>query len=199
MSLGHRQRQQEQNGTLSTSARPMERRWRDSVVVQETMANTEAQGPATPASSEPPSVWVLVVALHTNPDLVSAKASFAPGLKIALGRHFERFSVARALDHPQISEQHLSLDVRSDTVLVSDLSKNGTFVNGVRMSSGEPASLCDGDVLTLGPVVLLLRYTRWLDPEPNDPILLGKSAAIADVLRKIHAAKDVPVLIGGET
>ena len=48
----------------------------------------------------------------------------------------------------QVSRRHAKLVRRGDTYELTDLgSKNGTFVNGTRLASGEPWMLSDGDIL----------------------------------------------------
>ena len=72
-----------------------------------------------------------------------------------------RTSVGRAVDndlvitHPSISAHHTELHFDGQQYLLRDLSSsNGTFVNGVRITS---ATLEDGDIVHLGPVALEFR------------------------------------------
>jgi len=59
-----------------------------------------------------------------------------------------------AINDPQISRRHASLTWDGRQFIIQDLgSANGTFVNGVRLSG--PRALQPGDVIGLGPTVLL--------------------------------------------
>lgn len=55
------------------------------------------------------------------------------------------------LDDIRISGSHVHFKAggRADAVLVEDTSANGTFVNGRRLTKGEPRMLRDGDVISL--------------------------------------------------
>jgi pSer/pThr/pTyr-binding forkhead associated (FHA) protein len=64
------------------------------------------------------------------------------------------------IDLPALSRQHASIILRNDLRYVCDLgSRNGTFLNGVRLTD-TPERLTDGDVITLGGIVTL----RFRDP-----------------------------------
>ncbi len=53
-------------------------------------------------------------------------------------------------DNTNVSRQHVRISNRNGTVYAEDLnSTNGSFVNGVKLSSGQPAVLKDGDTLTV--------------------------------------------------
>ncbi|RKY23064.1 MAG: hypothetical protein DRP79_09800, partial [Planctomycetota bacterium] len=57
------------------------------------------------------------------------------------------------IDHPQVSRNHLSVMVGPEGVVVQDLnSRNGTFVNGLRVKN--TAQLKNGDTIALGKYLL---------------------------------------------
>jgi DNA-binding winged helix-turn-helix (wHTH) protein len=63
------------------------------------------------------------------------------------------------LDSLRVSRQHARIVVSSGTAIVEDLgSKNGTVLNGERLSA--PAPLTDGDVIEIGGVALTFRSWR---------------------------------------
>jgi len=65
-------------------------------------------------------------------------------------------SDAIALDDPTVSRQHARIDVAGEHVVLLDTgSKNGTFVNGTRITEETP--LQDGDIIHAGAVKLLFR------------------------------------------
>jgi DNA-binding winged helix-turn-helix (wHTH) protein len=64
-----------------------------------------------------------------------------------------------ALDSPTISRRHAKLTLKDDTATLEDLgSKNGTYVNEVRVTS--PVAVADGDVVRAGSLVFTFRFAR---------------------------------------
>lgn len=69
---------------------------------------------------------------------------------------------------PEVSRQHCEISVDRDAVRVRDLkSSNGTWVNSERV---EESSLEAGDLIAVGPVVVVVRIEG--DPGSIDPVLL---------------------------
>ncbi len=103
-----------------------------------------------------------------------------------------------------VSRIHAELDPRGDGLWVSDLgSRNGTYVNGVRVAS---ARVPDGGELTLGAARIVVRYqqqasTVELWPFERFGPILGRSTAMRELFSRLSriAAKDSTVLISGET
>jgi len=52
--------------------------------------------------------------------------------------------------HPAVSRDHAEINMSGSQPLIRDLSKNGTWVNDVRLAAGSTKSLEDGDVVHLG-------------------------------------------------
>ncbi|MBN1956296.1 MAG: FHA domain-containing protein [Anaerolineae bacterium] len=64
-----------------------------------------------------------------------------------------------AIGHLQVSRQHARLTLQGGVIVLEDLgSTNGTFVNGMRLTS--PHTLANGDVVGLGESVTLTFYGR---------------------------------------
>ncbi len=65
--------------------------------------------------------------------------------------------------HPEVSRFHARLEWRENAYWIEDLSStNGTWLNGRRLSPHEPVALRPGDVIGLGPNVLL--HYQVLEP-----------------------------------
>lgn len=81
--------------------------------------------------------------------------------------------------------------------LIDEGSKNGTFVNGERVTV---TNLHDGDVIRVGGSLLLLRYEPARVLDARDDSILGSSPAIRLVRYQIQrvASTAVPVLLLGE-
>ncbi len=69
-----------------------------------------------------------------------------------------------ALDHREISRQHIRVIWRQDTYFVEDLnSSNGSWLNEVRLEPREPVELNVGDVIRFGPYIM--RLESWIESE----------------------------------
>jgi two-component system, NtrC family, response regulator HydG len=108
-----------------------------------------------------------------------------------------------ALTDARVSRRHASFDVVDDLLRVTDLtSKNGTFVNGVRVSE---AFVKGGETVMVGSTQLRVERVAStatpLGPGEGFGRLLGASPA----MRRLHAvferlaATEIPVVIQGET
>lgn len=100
----------------------------------------------SPTGSQPPSVELTV------------RQGPRPGQRFSLTR--PPITIGReagndvAINDPQVSRRHASLTWDGRQFIIQDLgSANGTFVNGVRLTA--PRALQPGDVIGLGPTVLL--------------------------------------------
>jgi phage tail-like protein len=75
------------------------------------------------------------------------------------------------LQHPGISREHLELRLTPSGMVATDLnSSNGTFVDGVRMLAYQPTSIELGQVLQIGPYVLVTRRTLLDRPDGIYPV-----------------------------
>jgi two-component system response regulator GlrR len=105
---------------------------------------------------------------------------------------------------PAVSRLHAELDPRDDGVWVRDLgSKNGTFVEGLRVSG---ACVPEGGKLRLGSTEIVVHYQAVTEPPdlwpaPNFGPLLGQSVRMRQLFAYLAriAPTDSPVLIQGET
>ena len=61
------------------------------------------------------------------------------------------------LKHPAVSRDHVEISLSGSKPMLRDLSKNGTWVNNVRLAAGSTKSLEDGDVVSLGETQIHLR------------------------------------------
>lgn len=103
-----------------------------------------------------------------------------------------------------VSRLHAELEVRDNGVWVRDIgSRNGTFVDGVRVES---ALLAEGSKLQCGGVTFHLSYApeaATVDLWPSETFagLLGRTVPMRELFMRASrfAASDAPVLIHGET
>jgi len=72
------------------------------------------------------------------------------------------------IDHQQISRNHVSVIVGPEGIVVQDLnSRNGTFVNGIKVAN--TAQIKHGDVLALGKYILKCMVEQPAPPEEEPP------------------------------
>ena len=93
-------------------------------------------------------------------------------LSLPVGEHEIGRSAGISLADSTMSRRHLLLVVRPDGATVTDLgSRNGTTVDGVALTQGEPVELRPGAVVWAGETVLTVRPARGRDAatEPAEP------------------------------
>jgi len=140
----------------------------------------------------------LIVVHHEDPRFVGAVAVPTARVALELGRDSTDF-VPGALDDSRVSRRHATIRRTGNRLQVIDCgSHNGTFVNGERVSEAE---LCSGDVLAVGPVLLLARPVGDSPPTRPHPRFVGTSGELAAVLRLVERAadRDLTALILGES
>ena len=67
------------------------------------------------------------------------------------------------LKHPTVSRDHVEINLTGTQPILRDLSKNGTWVNNVRLAAGSTRSLEDGDVVRLGETHIYVRCPYTAD------------------------------------
>jgi len=103
----------------------------------------------------------------------------------------------------EVSRKHCAIIKKDDVLWAKDLrSRNGTFVNGLRLS--EPKQLADGDLVRVGS--LELKVSVAVEPkleteEDISRLLLGGDdpAGIHDTTRSIDASGDDSALVHGSS
>lgn len=87
-------------------------------------------------------------------NLIFKKKAFSISRKIAIGRDAGNDIVLS--DDPLVSRRHAAIERDGDGryYLYDSNSRNGTFVNGLRLAKGTKASLAEGDVITLGKTTI---------------------------------------------
>ncbi|WP_437676661.1 sigma 54-interacting transcriptional regulator [Sorangium sp. So ce131] len=158
------------------------------------------------ASEEPESAdsggemsWSLSVVHHPEEGFLGARKPLPSGAALSLGRDDPCLGEG-CLSSSRISRHHAALVAHADHVRLEDKgSRNGTYVNGERVTDGR--DLVGGEVLSIGPVLLLVHRAPLRFDVPKSTLLVGRSHALARVLRQIElfAPGAGPVLLRGET
>ena len=114
-------------------------------------------------------------------DRYAVKSLDIPDAGLQIGRDASRCPLV--LEHPSVSAVHAELSFSEGRVLLTDRSTNGTFVNGLRVVSGE---LHDGDYITFGRYAgKSLIFKSGLEPQlkvekvglDKDRITIGRDAS----------------------
>ncbi len=160
--------------------------------------NTEPTPSDAPAR-ELPLIFYLTIASHPRPELIGARKALPNGTAIFLGRSSSSMGPS-VFDHASISRQHARVAAERGGLMIDDLgSHNGTSVNGSTCSS---AGLSPGDVIGVGPVLLVVHKAPAEYEIRRHPALVGTSYALATVLEDIEKVAPFPrtnVLVRGET
>lgn len=114
--------------------------------------------PIQPAAPVQPQVQkhTALLCLRSGP-MAGRIFSLPAGTQLVAGRNPSRSSLPLA-QYGKVSSVHCQLDCADGSLWVTDLgSTNGTFLNGQRLAPNQPASLREGDTLTLGTDECLFR------------------------------------------
>jgi len=111
---------------------------------------------------------------------------------------------AAGLADSEVSGAHLAFDQTGGRLRVEDLgSRNGTWLDGQRLSPGEPVEVADGAILRLGRTLFVIRQALIGPLEPSPPLgaMVGPFGlrGVARELDGIARQKPRTVLIEGET
>ncbi|XYH94718.1 sigma 54-interacting transcriptional regulator [Sorangium sp. So ce1128] len=142
--------------------------------------------------------WSLAVVHHDEAAFIGTRKPLPVGTALSIGRGGAFFEEG-CLKSSRISRRHATLKAHADEVQLTDEgSHNGTFVNGRKCTS---ASLVEGDLVGIGPILLLIHRAPLDFDVPRSDLLIGQSHALARVLREIDrvAASRMTVLLRGET
>lgn len=104
----------------------------------------------------------------------------------------------------EVSGRHARFFRAGGGVQIEDASsRNGTFIDGDRLASGERRTLHDGAVLRLGRCLLVFRAAFGGDLKPAPPVgrLVGPWGLVGlrDRLARIERSREQNVLVQGET
>ncbi|HEU4730963.1 MAG TPA: sigma 54-interacting transcriptional regulator [Kofleriaceae bacterium] len=141
------------------------------------------------------SAWSLTILHSPVRGLVSRR--FDLGARLCIGR-VERAGIDVAIDDAKLSRDHAMITRAGVIVEIRDQdSRNGTFVNGTRVSAG---MLQPGDIVRVGDTLLELGDAPARD-SCGEPTLLGTAPAFlaAVELADRVASSDLPVILLGET
>lgn len=144
-------------------------------------------------------VFYLSIASHPRPEHIGVRKALPDGTSIFLGRSSSTMGIG-VFHFSSISRSHARITSERGGLTLEDLeSHNGTSLNGEPCSR---ARLSPGDVIGIGPVLLVV-HEGPLDYEiPTHPTLIGTSYALASVLADIQKVAPFPkinVLLQGET
>jgi class 3 adenylate cyclase len=110
------------------------------------------------------------------------------------------------LHSPLVSRDHAIINMTAAHLRITDTSKNGTWINGVRMAAGSTTDLADGDMIRIGEFSFRVLYPKNALADKDDlpvtevtvvtPAEVRVTALVADVrgfsdFSRKHASSDV--------
>ena len=101
------------------------------------------------------------------------------------------------LDGPDLSREHLALAAEGTTIYVTDLSANGTWLNGKRLRKGAPSKVQPEDSIEVPEYVLKVRVLERPEEARADNAATPIPMPAADqraVARPPQPSKGIPVL-----
>jgi adenylate cyclase len=98
--------------------------------------------------------------------------------KIFLGRVCQGIDKDKRIliSNPMVSRDHAMVRLTRDGVEITDMSKNGTWINSVRMTPGDSRRLEDGDLISLGGISIRLSCAKM--PFRSETERLAEQTAI---------------------
>jgi class 3 adenylate cyclase len=91
--------------------------------------------------------------------------------KVFIGRSCKGVNPKKRLlvNHVQVSRDHAVISRGINDLQITDMSKNGTWINGTRMAAGSSAFLVDGDTVSLGDFSCQVNYPDNLTTAKDSP------------------------------
>ncbi len=99
------------------------------------------------------------------------------------------------LDAPGISREHLEVHLENSALLLTDLSSNGTWLNGARMPQRRKCRTSEGDVVELPGYEIRLQLVAPPPPLPGPRALPESGATNAPRSASVKAGKRAPSLM----
>lgn len=165
------------------------------------MRSTETDRPVGAVSERALTLKLLFAAGSTSQGL-APRTYCLPNGQSRIGRDVPESEGIALPGDEKVSRQHARIQVTrvGDMYRVEvqdEGSKNGSYLNGVRVSAGV---LGDGEVLRVGNSLFLLRTESVLDQDSDVPQLMGSAPVIRKLRRELAATTHSrgPVLLLGE-
>jgi len=93
------------------------------------------------------------------------------------------------LDAPGISREHLEVRLENSALLLTDLSSNGTWLNGARMPQRRKCKTSDGDLVELPGYEIRLQLVADPPPQPQPKPRTLPESGVNDAPRPASASK----------
>jgi class 3 adenylate cyclase len=81
------------------------------------------------------------------------------------------------VNNAQVSRDHAVISRRAKSLKIKDMSKNGTWVNGIRLAAGASSDLADEDVISVGGVSITI-YAQSGDAVTQEKAILTEGTMV---------------------
>ncbi len=113
--------------------------------------------------------------------------------RIFIGRTCQGIEVHKRilLQSPSASRDHAVIDRTAAHLRITDTSKNGTWVNSVRMAAGSELALADGDVIRIGEFHLRVSYPQHASADSDDGLQTAMTLVTPSEMTVTNLVADV--------
>ena len=113
--------------------------------------------------------------------------------KIFIGREWKGIDVTRRIvvNNPIASREHAMITFSDSNFQITDMSKNGTWVNGIHLTSGSFRTLNDGDVIRVGDTLIRVSYLEPVPSAENDKRLKEETLIVHTEVYITNVVADV--------
>lgn len=109
--------------------------------------------------------------------------------KVFIGRGCRGIEETRRIivGDPSVSRDHAIVSLDGSNLQITDLSKNGVWINGVRVAPGSCQGLRDGDIITVGNTCIVVKFAcitasdTTLECTQAGPVEMIVTSLVADV------------------
>ena len=95
------------------------------------------------------------------------------------------------VSHPSVSRDHAEIIRSGSRLQIKDKSKNGTWLNGVRLASGLEVNLANGDIIRLGGTSIFVEFPDCLVFEQDDDWSVPSTAVTPKEVTVTNVVADV--------
>jgi adenylate cyclase len=113
--------------------------------------------------------------------------------KVFIGREWKGIDATRRIvvNHLMVSREHAMITFSDSNLQITDMSKNGTWVNGIHLTSGSFRTLNDGDVIRVGDTLIRVSYLEPVPSAENDKWLKEETIIVHTEVYITNVVADV--------
>ncbi|PXF58145.1 MAG: hypothetical protein C4B58_07640 [Deltaproteobacteria bacterium] len=113
--------------------------------------------------------------------------------KVFIGREWKGIDATKCIvvNHPMASREHAMITFSDSNFQIKDMSKNGTWVNDIHLTSGSFRTLNDGDIIRVGDTLIRVSYPEPVPAVKNDKWLKEETLIVHTEVYTTNVVADV--------